>query len=82
MNHAVKVRKLAPDPPELGTGDAEIKVPYVENPDLINALPLKPGVGQNIVMCASATAKNFFLVIVSTLPVHSQSFVPNPLPNF
>ena len=27
---------------------AEIKVPYVENPELWNVLPLKPGVGQSI----------------------------------
>ena len=35
--------------PQLGIADAESKVPSAENPDLTNVLPLKPGVGQNII---------------------------------
>ena len=35
---------------------------------------LKPGVGQNIAMHAFLTAKNVFLVLISTFPVHSASF--------
>ena len=37
--------------------DAEIKVPSVENPELTNSLPLKPGAGQNIAMHALTTAR-------------------------
>ena len=51
--------------------DAEIKVPSVENPELINALPLKPGVDQNIATRALSAARNFFLVWM----VHSPSFI-------
>jgi len=35
---------------------AEIKVPSVENPELTDVPPLKPGVGQNIAMQASPIA--------------------------
>ena len=66
--------------PQWGTADAEIKIPSVENPELTNALPLKPGVCQNIAMHASPTTRNFFLVLILTLQVHSPSFIPNPLP--
>ena len=49
----------------LGTADAEIKVPSLfQNPELINILPLKPRVGQNIVMHASSAAGHFFLVLI------------------
>ena len=37
-------------------------------------LPLKPGIGQNIAMHASFTARNVFFVLISTFPVHSPSF--------
>ena len=47
----------------------------------LNVLPLKPGVGQYIVMHATLTARDFFLLI-STLPVHSSAFFPKPLPIF
>ena len=57
-----------------GTVDAEIKVPSVENPQLMNVLPLKPGVSQNIAMYALLTARNFFHVLISTYQVHSPSF--------
>ena len=39
--------------------DVESKPPIVENPELTNVLPLKPGVGQTIAMHASPTAMNF-----------------------
>ena len=42
---------------------AEIKVPYVENPELWNFLPLKPGVGQSIAMHASLTARKVSIVL-------------------
>ena len=54
------------------TTDVEIKVPSVENSELTNVLPLKPGVGQNIATQASPTARNFFLVLISTF--HLSSF--------
>ena len=66
----------------VGTADAEINIPSVENPELKNVLPLTPGVGQNIAMLASSNARSFFLVLFSTFPVHSPSFSPNPLPTF
>ena len=65
--------------PQSGTADAEIKVPSDEILELTNILPLKPGVGQNIAIHASPTARNIFLVQISTFPVHSPSFFPNPL---
>ena len=48
-----------------GTADAEIKAPSVENPELTNVLPQKPGVGQNIATHASPTARKFFLVMLT-----------------
>ena len=62
--------------------DAEMKVPSVENTELTHVLLLKPGVGQDIAIHASPTARNFVLVLIFTLPVHSPSFSPNPLPTF
>ena len=56
-----------------GIVDTEIMVSSVVNPELTNA-PLKPGVGQNIAMHASPTARNFSLVLISASPVHSPSF--------
>ena len=49
--------------------DAEIKDPSVENPELINGLCLKPGVGHNIATHASPAARSFFLVLISTFQV-------------
>ena len=65
-----------------GTTGAEIKVPSVENPELTNVFPLKPGVGQNVVTYASPASTHFFLVLISTFPVHSPSFFQNHLPAF
>ena len=45
------------------TVGAEIKVPYVENPELWNVLPLKPGVGHSIAMHASPTARKVSIVL-------------------
>ena len=42
---------------------------------LTSVLPLKPGVGQNIATRALSTAMNFFLVLISTFPVHSPSYI-------
>ena len=63
------------------TADAEINVPSVENPKLTDVLP-KPEAGQNIATHASPTARNLFLVIISTFPVHSPSLIlsSKPLP--
>ena len=33
--------------PQWGTADTEIKVPSLENPELTNVNPLKPGAGQH-----------------------------------
>ena len=55
--------------------DAEIKVPSVENPELTNVLPVKPGVGQNIAMHAYPTARIFFFVLIFTYTAHSPSFL-------
>ena len=63
-----------PPLPQWGTVDTEIKVPYVENPELTNALPLKSGEGQYVALHALPTARNYFLVLISTFPVHSPSF--------
>ena len=62
--------------------DAEIKVPSVEHPELTDVLTLKLGVDQSIDMLASPTAKNFFLVPISTFPIHLPSFSPNHLCTF
>ena len=43
-----------------GAGDAEIKVPSVENTELKRS-PLNPGVGQYIAIHATLTARDFFL---------------------
>ena len=40
---------------------------------------LKPGLGQNIATRASPTGKNFYPVLISSFPVDSLSFFPNPL---
>ena len=56
-------------------------VPPVENPELTDVLPLKPGVCQNIATHASPTARNFFRVRISTFQIHSPSFFPNLLPS-
>ena len=44
-----------------GAADAEIKVPSVERTQSLKVLPLKPGVGQYIVIHATLTARDFFL---------------------
>ena len=67
---------------QCGTVDAEIEVPSVEDPEVTSVLPLKPGEGQNIARHASPTARSSFLVLISSFPVHSPSFFPNPLPMF
>ena len=67
----------------MGTADAKNKVPSVENPELTNVLPLKPGVGQNLAVHALSTARNFFLVLDNLyFPVHSSSFFSNLLSFF
>ena len=63
----------------LCTAYAEIKIPSVENMEPTNVLPLKSGLGQNIAMHASPTARKFFLVLISAIPVHWPSFFPSPL---
>ena len=46
------------------TADAEIKVPSLDKPGLMSALPFKPGVGWNIATHALPPARNFFLVLI------------------
>ena len=53
------------------TMDAETKVPSVDNVELTNVLPLKPGVGRKIATFATSTMMNIFHVLISTFPVHS-----------
>ena len=57
--------------------------PSVESTELMNVFPLRLGVvGQNIATDVLPSARNFFLVLISTFPFHSPSFCPNPLPIF
>ena len=58
------------------TAVAEIKAPSLENPELTNVLPLKPGVDQNKATHASPTARNFFLrkVKVHGVPLNAPAF--------
>ena len=60
--------------PQEGTADAESKIPFVENPELTNCLPLMTGVGQNIATRALPAARNFFLFLISTFPVYLAVF--------
>ena len=62
--------------PPGGAANAEVKVLSVQNPELTNCvLLLKSGVSQNdIATHASPGAMNFFLVLISTFPVHSPAF--------
>ena len=59
-----------------GPEDTEIKVHSFENPEMttFNVLSINSRVGQNIALHASPTARNVFLVLISTFPVHSLSF--------
>ena len=73
--------------PLWGIAGAHIKTPHpllsVENSEVTSVIPLKPGTGQNIAgKHPSLTARNFFLVLISTFPVHSPSFFRHPLPAF
>ena len=52
---------------------------YLLRTQSTTVLPLKPGVGQNIALHVSATAGDFSLKLISTLPVHSPSFFPKPV---
>ena len=47
--------------------DAEIKVPCTENPDLSNAVFVKPGVRQSVALGTLDTAKKSSLLIYSQL---------------
>ena len=60
------------------TVGAEIKVPYVENPELWNFIHLKPEVGQSIAMHASLTARKVSIVLSDTcLPSPFTMFFQN-----
>ena len=48
----------------------EIKVLLAENSELTNIHPLKPGTDQNIATYILASARNFFLVLISTFLGH------------
>ena len=60
--------------PECGTADAEIKDASVDQQSS-KVLPIEPGVGQNISLHASPTARDFFLELISTFLVHSSSLL-------
>ena len=62
----------------MGSADAEIKVPSLENPELSQVLSFKPGVraGQIVAWRASAAAKHSVFVIFAFL-IHLVS-VPQP----
>ena len=56
-------------------GRRNYKVPSVENPELTDVLSFKPGAGQNTAKHALPTARNLFLVLVSTFPsIHLHIF--------
>ena len=67
--------------PRWETADAEINFTFVENPELPKVLPLKSGVGQNIVLIASLTARDFFLSNFYRSGSFNFTF-PKPLPRF
>ena len=46
--------------------DAEIKIPCAENPELSKVLFLTLTVGQNVALHASAAARNFVFLCLST----------------
>ena len=58
------------------------QVPSLENPEVTDFLPLKPGIGQNIAIHAFPTAIIVFLVLISTFSVHSPSVILNHLFTF
>ena len=62
-----------------GTADAEIKIVPVENPKLKNVLSScnARSWSEYIPIHALPTARNFFLVLISTFQGHSTSFIPN-----
>ena len=41
---------------QCGTADTKIEVPFFENPELTNVLPLNPGIGWNIAKHSLPTA--------------------------
>ena len=50
----------------------------VDNPETLEILPLKLGVGLNIAMHASPTARVFFFfLLISTFQAHAASFFEN-----
>ena len=53
------------------TADVEIKIQLVRRTQSLMVFPLKPKVGRNKTMHASPTARDFFLELISTAPVHS-----------
>ena len=52
--------------PQWVTADPEIKVPSLENLELANVLPSRPGISYSIASLASPTARNFVIVLMST----------------
>ena len=80
--HQLNCCRLIKISPQWGTADAEIKDPSVECPELkgfslSNEDPHTGMVGQNKATYASPTARDFFLELISTHPVHSVHFFPN-----
>ena len=68
--------------PRWETADAEINFTFVENPELPKVLPLKSGVGQNIALNASPTARDFFISKSYFSGPFIFIFSPKPIPSF
>ena len=64
--------------PYWGTTDAEIRVPFAENPELSKVLCLEPGVGDNVALHALPAARNYALSDCG--PPHPPT--SHPLPEF
>ena len=54
----------------------QIKVPSVEDPELTDVLPLKPGVGPTVDRHDSPADRNFFLILVPNSQFHFLLFNP------
>ena len=80
-SHASRSMSL-PLSPAVGIADAEISTPSVEENPELKGTPFKAWIGQTKAKCTSHAARDFFLKLVSILPVHSPVFFPKPLRSF
>ena len=60
---------------QCGTSSVNINIPSVENPQLTNVLPQKPGVGQEYSHACFAYCQEFLPCPHSAFPVHSPEFL-------